>query len=231
MGAVGSARPIDVEASRQGARGSGQTRRRRACDPLGRTAPFIQGSRTRSSVRPGSTLTQFSASGCAARRTDDRSLNRSACSLSRCLSCLREQDERRCVGGLEREEQVQGDEGIDVPGQAKMQLGRVEHHADDDRDRLPDDVLRRAEKPRRLLSEPPECVVTECAVQSRVTVFEFGGRLGYRSGVLHGRSRFLDPAMRSSARIAAKPSLDETRASPRTLQPKRRRTGDRRRRP
>jgi hypothetical protein len=41
---------------------------------------------------------------------------------------------------------------------------RVERDPDDDRERLPDDVLRRAEEARRALRPPAERVLTEGAV-------------------------------------------------------------------
>ncbi len=98
------------------------------------------------------------------------------------LPRLGEEDQRRRIGGLEREEQVQGDERIDVPGEPEMQLGRVHHHPRDDGDGLPEDVLRRTEEPSGLLGYAPERVVAERAVQLRSAMFQLGRGLGCVAG-------------------------------------------------
>jgi hypothetical protein len=78
------------------------------------------------------------------------------------LARRREQDQRRRVGGLQREGQVEEDERVRVPLQAEPD--RVQDDPDNDDDRLADDVLRRPEKPRRILGVLAEGVLSEGAV-------------------------------------------------------------------
>ena len=77
------------------------------------------------------------------------------------LTRLREQDQRRGVRGLRREDQVEQDEGSGVP--VPHERGRVQCDPERDDNRLPDDVPRRAEEARGLLGEPAESVVAERA--------------------------------------------------------------------
>jgi hypothetical protein len=48
-----------------------------------------------------------------------------------------------------------------------MQLGRIQHHPDENGGGLPDDVLRCAEEPRGLLREPSERIVAERTMHLR----------------------------------------------------------------
>jgi hypothetical protein len=73
-----------------------------------------------------------------------------------CLAGLGEEDQRRRVGGLEREREVEKDERVRIP--APRERERVEDHPRDDDDRLPDDVLRRAEETGDALCDPAERV-------------------------------------------------------------------------
>src|ERR1700746_188736 len=63
-----------------------------------------------------------------------------------------------------------------------MHLGRVQHHPGEDGDCLAHDVLGRAEKPRSLLGQTPECVVAEGSVQLCVTTVELGRRFAWFPG-------------------------------------------------
>jgi hypothetical protein len=78
------------------------------------------------------------------------------------LARRREQDQRRRVGGLEREGEVEEDERVRIPLQADPD--RVQDDPDDDDDRLADDVLGGAEEARRVLGVPAERVLSEGAV-------------------------------------------------------------------
>ena len=75
------------------------------------------------------------------------------------LARLGEQDERGRIGRLGREREVEEDERIRVPVGDDRE--RVERDPEDDRDRLPDDVLRRPEEPRRPLCPLAEPVGSE----------------------------------------------------------------------
>src|ERR1043166_5534811 len=61
-----------------------------------------------------------------------------------CLPRLCEQDERRRVGGLEREREVEQDKRVWV--EVNQQLEAVEYDPERDENRLADEVLGRAEK-------------------------------------------------------------------------------------
>src|SRR5207245_5168286 len=78
------------------------------------------------------------------------------------LPSLREEDQRRRVGGLRGEGEIQQDEWIRIPVGADRD--GVERDPDDHDDRLPDDVLRRAEEASRLLSRTAKRILTEGAV-------------------------------------------------------------------
>jgi len=67
------------------------------------------------------------------------------------LTRLREQDQRRRVRGLRREDEVQEDERFRVP--VVDERDRVERDPQRDDDRLADDVARRPEEARSLLGD------------------------------------------------------------------------------
>jgi hypothetical protein len=75
------------------------------------------------------------------------------------LPGLGEQDQRRGVGRLGREREVEQDEGVRVPMEADG--GRVGGDPQRDDERLPDDEPRRAEGPGEALGEDAEAVVAE----------------------------------------------------------------------
>src|SRR5947209_7579594 len=81
-----------------------------------------------------------------------------------------------------------------------MQLGRVQHHPGQNGHRLPEDVLRRAEEPRRLLSHPTERVVAERTMQLRTLMLHLVHGFGCTTAGRH-EWRVLDLAARSSARL------------------------------
>ena len=85
------------------------------------------------------------------------------------LARLRKQNERRGIGGLQREEKIQSDERVDVPGKAEMQLSGIQQHPHAHRDGLPDDVLGRAEEPCGSFRQSPERVVAKGTTQLVVT--------------------------------------------------------------
>ena len=78
------------------------------------------------------------------------------------LARLGQQDQRRRIGRLGREGEIQKDERIRVP--VLDQRNRVECDPEDDGDRLSDDVLRRPEEARSLLCRTAERILTEGAV-------------------------------------------------------------------
>jgi hypothetical protein len=78
------------------------------------------------------------------------------------LSGLREQDQRRCIGRLSGEREVEQDERVRVPAEAEGE--RVERDPSHNDERLADDVLRRAEEPRCSFGRAPERVLAEGAV-------------------------------------------------------------------
>ncbi len=74
----------------------------------------------------------------------------------------REQDQRRRVGGLEREREVQEDEGVGIPAEA--QPDRIQCDPDGDEQGLPGDVLGRAEETGSRLRASAERVLAERAM-------------------------------------------------------------------
>jgi hypothetical protein len=77
------------------------------------------------------------------------------------LPGLGQQDQRRGVGGLQREQQVERDERVPVPGDRVRQRQRVQGDPEGDDERLPDDEPRRAEEARESLGENAEAVTAE----------------------------------------------------------------------
>src|ERR1051326_7108175 len=78
------------------------------------------------------------------------------------LARLREQDQRRGIGGLRREREIQEDERVRIP--AERDSCGVDRDPHGHEDRLAEDVLRRSEEPRGLLGAAAERVLSERAV-------------------------------------------------------------------
>src|SRR5262249_19830660 len=80
-----------------------------------------------------------------------------------------QQDERRGVGRLEAEGEIEEDEGIDVEAR---ETGDIEHDPDGNEDRLSDEEGRRAKKPRERLSLQGKPVVTKNAAEMQMRAVE-----------------------------------------------------------
>jgi hypothetical protein len=93
------------------------------------------------------------------------------------LPRLREQDQRRGVGGLGREREVQQDERVRVP--AQRDRGRVDRDPRDDEDGLPEDVVRRPEETGEPLGACAESSGAERSLQVLVAA-EMAERIGDR---------------------------------------------------
>ena len=81
------------------------------------------------------------------------------------LPVLGEQDQRRRVGGLGGERQVEQDEGVRVP--VLDQADGVEHDPPDDQDALADQEPAGAQEPGDPLGDPPEGVVVVRGADAR----------------------------------------------------------------
>src|SRR5438874_1733628 len=91
------------------------------------------------------------------------------CLLTVSLPGLREEDERRRVGGLGAEQEVQENEGIRVGPQGPH---CVQGDPAEDQDRLHQQIARGPEEARERLGAPPEPVVAERRVQMQVRAVE-----------------------------------------------------------
>src|SRR5206468_2556991 len=86
------------------------------------------------------------------------------------LTCLGEQDQRRGVGGLQAEGEVEEDEGVDVE---INDPGAVQGYPGDDEKRLTDQVIRRAEKARYSFRELAERAGPERPRQVEAAIIAF----------------------------------------------------------
>jgi hypothetical protein len=77
------------------------------------------------------------------------------------LARLRQQDQRRCIGGLGGEDEIKQNERVLVP--VVDEPDHIECDPGGDDEALSQDVPRRSEEPRHLLSTPPEPIVAEGA--------------------------------------------------------------------
>src|SRR5579883_557053 len=95
--------------------------------------------------------------------------------VARRLPRLREQNQRRCIGGLQAERQIQQDEWIRV--EVDKQLETVEHDPERDNDRLTNQVLRGAEEAGDRLGKGAEAPAAE---RSRVLLVNAAMEVWYR---------------------------------------------------
>ncbi len=103
------------------------------------------------------------------------------------LPGLRQQDQRRRIGGLQRKGEIEQDEGIEVETHPAREIG---DHPQQDQDRLGDQKHRRAEKPREALGLEGEPVIAESRAEMGVRQMKppmiFGGLFGSWQGIGHG---------------------------------------------
>ena len=125
------------------------------------------------------------------------------------LPGLREQDQRRGVGGLGREREVEEDERVRV--EVDEDRVGVERDPGDDDEGLGEDVLRRAEEARQPLGVLAEPVVAEGRAQARVRAQE-------AERLLHQAERLLNGAPDRPGHgltVLARPASPPRREAPR----------------